>query len=360
MKRLIKNKWAEIKNTPLGIVYKILLTCAVIFAGYKLLALIYVWSFCGVRERSENELNMFHLLCPYESVQRYEEYLFWEECPKSDKNLPPNTELLISACVDPQVRGVPGGEVLFVHEAKTGLTYLLDLKTGEKKSIPDDPLLLGKGVFLNSEWAWLEGYGTTPTTLGYRPSFILDLNTGKRYELVDITTWGEGGGPKSEYDPYFQSAEKIFLYHKRNRVIALPRGFMTTSTTGVILYMSGQDVKRGQILEAYLEDLGVEYQIIDYSLENVEVSSPSGKYVATGNGIFSTGSDTSLLPAAYNDYPNRWGPESFFGWYYDDSGVVFKQDEYYFYNGLISLTYRIIPRPILKLNLPAPTGTPAP
>ena len=350
MTRLIKTKWAEIKNTPMGIVYKVLLTCAVIFVGYKLLALTFVWTFCGVRERSESELNMFHLLCPYESVQRYEEYLFWEECPKSDKDLPPNTELLISACVDPQVRGVPGGEVLFVHEAKTDATYLLDLKTGERRTIPEDPLLLAKGVFINSEWVWLEGYGTIPTTPEYRPGFILDLNTGKRYELVDITKWGEGGEPKSEYDPYFQSAEKVFLHHGRNRAIALPHGFMTTSTTGVILYMSGQEAESGQILEMYLEGLGVEYQIIDYSLENVEVSSPSGKYVATGNGIFPIGSDTSL-PAANNDYPNIWIPGDFISWYYDDSGVVYTQGAYYYYNGLLSSRFRI-PRPILKLNLP--------
>ena len=337
------------KNIFKNPLYKFLLICAAIFVCYKLLVLTFVWSFCGVRERSDSELNMFHLLCPYESRQRYEEYLFWEECPKSDKDLPPNTELLISACVDPQVRGVPGGEVLYVYEAKTGLTYLLDLKTGEKKSIPDDRLLSERGVFLNSELVW----DSTPAYPDYIP-YILDITTGERYEVVDITKWGEGAGPKSEYNPYFQSAEKIFLHHGRREAIALPRGFMITSMTGAYLFMAGEETKPGQSLEMYFEDLGVEYQIIDYSLKNVEVPSSSGKYVATGNGIFSTGSDTSILPDAYNSYPNRWGPGSFWGWYYDDSGVVFTQDEYYFYNGLISRTYRIIPRPILKLKLPEP------
>jgi len=333
------------KNIFKNPLYKFLLICAAIFVCYKLSVLAFVWTICGVRERSAGELETFLLLCPSESIHRYEEYLFWEECPKSDRDLPPNTELLISACVDPQVRGVPGGEVLFVYEAKTGLTYLLDLKTGEKKLIPDDRMS-GGGVFLNSDLV-LRYAPADPHSIPY----ILDITTGKRYEVVDITKWGEGGGPKSEYDPYFQSAEKIFLHHGNNEAIALPRGFMTTSTTGVILHMSGQDAKPGQILEMYLEGLGVEYQIIDYSLENVEVSSPSGKYVATGNGIFFTGSDTSLLPAAYNDYPNRWGPRDFISWYYDDSGVVYTQGAYYYYNGLLSSRFRI-PRPILKLNLP--------
>lgn len=338
MKRLIKNKWAEIKNTPLGIVFKILMACAVIFAGYKLLALTFVWTFCEVRDRSASELDAFLYLCPAESIQRYGEYLFWEECPKSDKDLPPNTELLISACVDPQVRGAPGGEVLYVHEARTGLTYLLDLRTGEKKPIPEDQILSKRGVFLNSELVW----DSTPAYPDYLP-YILDITTGKRYEVVDITKWGEGAGPKSEYDSYFQSAEKIFLHHRWREAIALPRGFMTTSMTGAYLFMAGEETKPGQSLELYFEDLGVEYQIIDYSLDNVEVPSPLGKYVATRNGIFLTGSDTLF----------RWVPGNFISWYYDDSGVVFTQGEYYYYNGLFSSRFRI-PRPILKLNLPEP------
>jgi hypothetical protein len=346
MERLIKNKWAEIKSTPLGIVYKILFTCAVIFLGYKLFTWTFVWSVCGMRERTSGELETFLLLCPAESIRRYDEYLFWEECPKSDKDLPPNTELLISACVDPQVRGVPGGEVLFVHEVRTGLTYLLDLRTGEKKLIPDDRMS-GGGIFLTSDLV-LRYAPAYPHSIPY----ILDATTGKQYELVDITPWGESGGIKSEYDLYFQSAEKVFLHHDRSEVIALPRGFMTISMIGVYLYMPSQDARTGQTLEMYLDRLGVEYQSIDYSLENVEVPSPTGKYIATGYGIFLAGSDTSLLPDAYNSYPNRWVPGNFISWYYDDSGVVYTQGEYYYYNGLLSSRFRI-PRPILKLKLPS-------
>lgn len=339
------------KNTPKEIVFKLLLTCAVIFVCYKLSVLTFVWSFCGVRELEPMyELQVFLAFCPDEAVQRYEDYLYWEECAKNDKELPPNTELLISACVDPQVRGVPGGEVLFVHEAKTGATYLLDLKTNEKKPVPDDPLLLERGVFLNSEWVWFEGY-STPAYPDYEPDFILDLTTGKRYELVDITKWDEGGGPTSEYDHYFQSAEKVFLHHQRNRAIALPRDFMITSTMGVYLFMSDQETKAGQSLEMYLERLGVDYQIIDFSLVYAGVPSPSGKYVARGSGIFSTGSDTSLLPDEYNSYPNRWGPGDFFGWYYDDSGVIYTQGEYYYSDSLLGSHFQL-PSPILKLNLP--------
>jgi hypothetical protein len=57
---------------------------------------------------------------------------------------------------------VPGGEVLFVHENRPENMYLLDLRTGEKKAVPDDPFLLDYGVFLSSELVWLEAASAHP------------------------------------------------------------------------------------------------------------------------------------------------------------------------------------------------------
>jgi hypothetical protein len=101
--------------------------------------------------------------------------LFWPLCLKQDLSRPPNTEVLVSACKRPGAIGVPGGEVLFVHEGRTDKMYLLDLRTGEKRKVPNDPLLLDHGIFLSSELVWLEGSFIRPENPGYRPHYILDL-----------------------------------------------------------------------------------------------------------------------------------------------------------------------------------------
>src|SRR5690348_8846323 len=66
---------------------------------------------------------------------------FLSLCLKQDREIPPNTEVIVSSCKRPTVIGVPGGEVLFVHEELTNSMYLLDLRTKEKRKIPKDPLL---------------------------------------------------------------------------------------------------------------------------------------------------------------------------------------------------------------------------
>jgi len=98
-----------------------------------------------------------------------QQILFWKLCTEQDQNTPPNTEVLVSACKRPATRGVPGGETLFVREVRTDKVYLLDLRTGEKRKVPNDPLLLEKGIFLSSNLAWLEGSLVRPDKPGYRP-----------------------------------------------------------------------------------------------------------------------------------------------------------------------------------------------
>ena len=153
--------------------------------------------------------------------------LFWPLCLKQDRDIPPNTEVIVSACLTPTVVGVPGGDLLFVREHRTGKMYLLDLRTGQKRDIPDDPLLLDHGIFLSSELVWLEGSSGPPGDIDYRPHYILDLTDGQRYELLDLTWLPrlEGGKFDPEYFAYFQSAEQVFIDHTENRLIALAPDF---------------------------------------------------------------------------------------------------------------------------------------
>ncbi|MBK6648006.1 MAG: hypothetical protein IPG44_20060 [Anaerolineales bacterium] len=138
-------------------------------------------------------------------------------CIKEDISRPSNSEVLVSACKQPFAIGVPGGEDVFIYEGRTGKMYLLDLRTGEKRRIPDDPLFLDKGVFLSSDLVWLEGSLVGPYNPDYHPHYVLDLKEGKRYELLDLT-WVPLKDGEFDVQNYssFQSAERIYIHHGRN------------------------------------------------------------------------------------------------------------------------------------------------
>lgn len=270
-----------------------------------------------------------------------QEILFWKLCTEQDRDLPPNTEVLVSACKKPVARGVPGGEVVFVHEVKTGKMYLLDLRTGEKRKIPDDPLLLEKGVFLSSELVWLKGSPGGPGSPSYRPHYVLNFTDGKRYELLDLTWLPlKRGGFDPQYYEYIKSADQVFLHHRENRIVALSSDL--GQGKNVILFRSGTG-NNGEPLEQLLEDLSVNYKIIDFSLYDVDVPSPKNKYVARFDGIYITKTNQIITSGMYN---------YFRGWYYDDSAIVVQAGGNYLITlpGLSSIYY--IPSPILKLNLP--------
>lgn len=277
-----------------------------------------------------------------------QEILFWKLCTEQDRDLPPNTEVLVSACKKPVARGVPGGEVLFVHEVRTGKMYLLDLRTGEKRKVPDDPLLLEKGIFLSSELVLLEGSRSRLESPGYRPDYILDLNDGQRYEVLDLMLLPLKDG---KFDPknfsYFQSAENIYIHHNKNILIALPSNFRQNPENAVIVsqfaFASGASMEKGKYLEQLMEDLNLEYETIDFTLYDADSLSPLNNYVARFDGIYLTRTNQRITSGMYN---------YFRGWYYDDRGIVVQGGGDYLLTlpGLSSIYY--IPSPILKLDLP--------
>jgi hypothetical protein len=271
--------------------------------------------------------------------------LFRRLCLEQDRDIPPNSEVLVSACKRPGAFGVPGGEVLFVREGRTNKMYLLDLRTGEKRKVPDDPLLLDHGIFLNSELVWLEGSLVGPDNPNYRPHYILDLTDSQRYELTDLSSWIDRPDPPS-YVPYFQSAEQVFIHHGDNRAIALPLNFQQNSQKGVILYEHQRNTEDGKSLEVIMKDLGVDYEIVDFSLRYTDVPSPMGKYTVRSDGIYLSETNTSVVARDMGWY--------FRGWYYDESGVVFQEGAGYLFNFLESQGSYRIPSPLLKLRLPAP------
>ncbi|MBI5825974.1 MAG: hypothetical protein HZB18_18255 [Chloroflexi bacterium] len=339
------------------LLFKILTGVVLVIMCCLLPKIVFDWGICRVLvDYGDWWLDS---VCPDEVVEQWYENLFWEDCARQDKQIPPNTEVLISACTNPEVRGVPGGEVLFVHEAKTGEIYLLDLRTGEKKQVPDDPLLLERGIFLSSELVWLRGSSVGPGANGYRPHYILDLTNGQRYELLDLTLAPlKNGDFDIQNYRYIKSAEQVFLHHSKNELIALAPNFRQDPKQNVILSQYslefGANSEHGEVLVQLMRNLEVNYEIVDLSLQYVEVFSPTGKYIASTDGIFLSGADTPLIPGEYTRgyYAGKGG--SFISWYYDESGIVFTQGEYYYIQDSLYGSHFPLPRPILKMKLPVP------
>ncbi|MBL8050392.1 MAG: hypothetical protein JNM46_04145 [Anaerolineales bacterium] len=274
-----------------------------------------------------------------------QQILFWKLCTEQDQDIPPNTEVLVSACKRPASIGVPGGEALFVREVRTGKMYLLDLRTGEKRKVPNDPLLLEKGIFLSSDLVWLEGSLVRPDKPRYRPHYILDLVDGKRYELLDLDTLPrlEGGKFDPQNYSYIQSAQYIYIHHSKNTLIALSSDFRTNPNGRIIFSGFAINTDYAEGLVQLTKSFNMDYEIIDFRLYRTDVTSPTNKFVARFNGIYLSKTNQRITSGMYN---------YFRGWYYDDSAIVVQDGGDYLLTlpGISYIYY--IPSPTLKLNLP--------
>jgi len=290
--------------------------------------------------------------------------LFRPLCLKQDRNIPPNTEILVSACNKNRVRVnvTPDGKALFVTKSspdssyRLEYVYLLDLSTGKRRDVPVDNLdLMRRGELLSSELFWRWSH----------PDYIIDLNDGQRYDLIDLNQMPrlEGNKFDPKYYAYFQSAEQIFILQEHDRVIALSSDFRQNPEGNVTYFKSPPNggFGDGKIVEKLMNDLGVKYKIVNFSSSyyynmdfhyssGVDIFSPTGKYVVHDDGIY--------LSETKNVIVNR-NMSDFKGWYYDESAVVLGSRGYYLIDlgsgGFVgSLEFFYIPGPTLKLRLPAP------
>jgi hypothetical protein len=297
---------------------------------------------------------LFILLCC-----NFPNSLFVTLCLKEDIFRPPHTKVLVSACKEPVARGVPGGEAVFVYERRTDKMYLMDLRTGEKRKLPDDPLLLDKGVFLSPELVWLEGSLVGPDDPNYRPHYILDLIEGKRYALLDLNLLPRLEGRR--FDPknyaYIQNSDSVYIHHSDNTLIALSSNFRESLDERVILSQyslpSGATSEPGETLEQLLHKLGLKYEIIDLGTTRYkDIPSPTGKYVVRNDGIYLAGTN---VPAITREYTGGLFMGGYFkGWYYDESAVVVQENSKYLFSTTLGPRFFLIPSPLLVLTLPSP------
>ncbi len=296
-----------------------------------------------------SNISLFSLLKEelfWDLCEEEQEVLFLEACQEQDRNLPPNTEILVSACTSPSVVGVPDGKILLVRERKTRKMYLLDLRTGEKKDVPNDPLLFDYGILLNSELVWLEGNFGSPESPGYRPHYILDLTNGQRYKLLELDWFPQLDNQfNPQYYKYLQTAEKVFLHHSKNVLIALATDFRHHPKGNVIIHALAPSAEYGEVFEKLMKDLGVDYQIVNFLYGDADVPSPTGRYIVRGDGIYLSEANTLAIP-------DDW---YFRGWYYDESGVVIQGGGSDLISAPLGGGVRLsVFSPVLKLRLPTP------
>jgi hypothetical protein len=258
---------------------------------------------------------------------------YWTLCTDQDRNIPANTEVLVSSCKRPTVIGVPGGEVLFVHEGRTNKMYLLDLHTGEKRKIPNYPLLDNKGriVFLDPDLVWV------------KPNYILDLTDGQNYELLNLRQYCcdnnkccENNGLNPIIYSYIQPADRVFIDPSADILIALTKDFRTNQSGRVIL--SGNIIDDGEFLLELAKSLDIDYVEANSSRPRSNMPSPTGAFLYR-ELVFEG------VPYSYN----------FKSWYYDDSGVVIHSDDgtYWILTQFLGDYYHLS-LPVLKLRLPEP------
>lgn len=298
----------------------------------------------------------------WETCKKEQEELFWTACRELDRSQPPNAEILVSSCESPGASGVPGGELLYVNEKRTHKKYLLDLRTGEKRDIPNDPLFLEHGRFLSSELVWLEGNFRWPGSSDYRPHYLLDLTNNRRYELVDLDQFPrtEGDQFTSQYSTYFQMAEKVFLIRSESTLIALSPDFRQHPDRNVLLsFLSlgsvGSSSEDTELLEQMMKDMGVGYEVVgssySYYYTDINATSPTSRYYLHDSDVYISETNMPFATRKMGFY--------FTGWYYDDSGVIVSGRDIYFTDPFLpsyasSSTQLFVGSPILKLHPPTP------
>jgi hypothetical protein len=83
-----------------------------------------------------------------------------------------------------------------------------------------------------------------------------------------------------------------------------------------------------------------------------DIPSPTGKYVIRNDGIYFSGTATSIVNREYTGGYFMGG--YFKGWYYDESAVIVQENSKYLFSFPFGARFFLIPSPLLVLRLPEP------
>jgi hypothetical protein len=155
------------------------------------------------------------------------------------------------------------------------------------------------------------------------------------------------------FDPknfaYIQSANQVFIHHSQNTLIALSTDFRNNPNGRVVFFQHSlasfnEGYRNGELLVKLMDDLGMDYEIVDFSLNYTDVPSPTGKYIVCSDGIYLSKTNAPVVTRDMGFY--------FRTWYYDESGVIFQEGAGYLITFPEAQGYYAIPTPITKLRLP--------
>jgi len=282
------------------------------------------------------------------------QYLFQCKCSSFSEEwrYPKDVDVIVSACNVGWVDLSPSGNLLYVREKKMvfASNYLLNLKTGEKINITDQPY----AQFLTDNLGFIES--------GLEDD-IVDIKTGTKYPIQTFRYWDENAYKNGEPNlellvSALHQAEQIFLTPNYSTVIVLMPNFLTNLNQGFTFNQSDFPNWGPRRVERFLQENNINFQNVTSFPE--EAVSPDGRFIARREGIFLVETNQKIV-----DGVALW----LRGWTNDGSGVVYSTH----YGGpcLIPLYLPMaddtgclveVDRPVLLLKVPSeylsPTRTP--
>jgi len=336
--RTVKTLQSEVQSSSKRKGYRFWIGCSILLLGLPLLYYGYCWGWWGRQS----------LLL---------QYLFQCNCPPASEEAryPEPVNVIIPACKYMSSILSPSGHLLYVQEEESGLTYLLNLQTGE-----EIPFALSEGSnhFLNDNLIFHSLHGGD--------EYIIDITANERYPVQNATQLKPSIYSMGNVDPKLLveallQVDQIFLIDDVFQpAIALSSDFRThpqNSFTFDILDIPGDEPNR---MEQFLKANGLGYHFIPASFPQ-EAISPNGRFIARDDGIYLSETGQKIIenysPSGYHRaYSGKYS--SVRGWISDSSGALYSA---FFRPCLLETGFLIfeypgcliqVPQPLLKLKVP--------
>ena len=236
------------------------------------------------------------------------QYLFQCKCPSFSEEwrYPKDIDVIVSACNEGWVDLSPSGSLLYVREKKLIFpsSYLVNLKTKEKKDITDQPY----AKFITDELG-LIGYGVDST--------IIDLTTGEQFPIqmfryIHPDAQINGDADLIKLANALREVDDIYLIEDSDRIVALSSDFRNSPSKSFISSRFDIPGFNPDRLELFLRENNINFHLVTSFPE--EAISPDRRFIARREGIFLAETDQKIV-----DGVSLW----LRGWTTDAKGAIY-------------------------------------